>query len=275
VGEYFECTRFARFRTACFFAPAALRENSESGLTLFFPRHSIGSAVARALHAHGCALALTYRSGSERIVALAQSLSTEASAAPVSTHKADMASEAELTALLPEVAAAHGGKYPDILIVNAGYGKRISSLTDIPPAEFDTMVSVNLRAAFLLSQLCVPHMQTAGWGRVVYVTSIAAHGGGINGCHYAASKAGVQGMMRNLAMKHAREGITFNDVAPAMIGETGMIPTEDTVKGTAGDPKHIPVGRLGTPEEVANVVEMCCRTGYLTGQTIVLSGGLK
>jgi len=60
-----------------------------------------------------------------------------------------------------------------------------------------------------------------------------------------------------------------------MIGDTGMIPSEDFVKGTPGDVKNIPVGRLGVPEECANVVEMCCKTGYLTGSSILLAGGLK
>lgn len=81
-------------------------------------------------------------------------------------------------------------------------------------------------------------------------------------------------MMRNLARKHAGEGITVNDVAPAMVGDTGMVPDEKTVEGTAGDVKNIPVGRLGTPQEVANMVTMCVKTGYLTGQSMLLSGGL-
>ena len=81
-------------------------------------------------------------------------------------------------------------------------------------------------------------------------------------------------MMKNLARKHAGSGITVNDVAPAMIGETGMIPDEKAVEGTPGDVRNIPVGRLGTPQECANVVTMICRTGYLTGQSILLSGRL-
>lgn len=107
------------------------------------------------------------------------------------------------------------------------------------------------------------------------MSSIAAYGGGINGCHYAASKAGLTGMCKNLAMKLAQWGITVNDVAPAMIGETGMIPDAKFVEGTPGDVRNIPVGRLGVPQEVGNVVGMLARTGYLTGQSIVISGGLK
>ena len=107
------------------------------------------------------------------------------------------------------------------------------------------------------------------------MSSIAAIGGGINGCHYAASKAGLDGMMRNLSLKLAKDGITVNNVAPAMIGETGMIPNAEFLAGTPGDVKNIPVGRLGTPQETANVVTMLCKTGYLTGQSILLAGGLK
>jgi 3-oxoacyl-[acyl-carrier protein] reductase len=118
-------------------------------------------------------------------------------------------------------------------------------------------------------------MTASGWGRIVFVSSLAAHGGGINGCHYAASKAGLHGLMKSLATKHANDGITVNDVAPAMIGETGMIPDEKFLEGTPGDVRNIPVGRLGTPGEVANVVLMFCQTGYLTGQSVLLSGGLK
>ena len=77
------------------------------------------------------------------------------------------------------------------------------------------------------------------------------------------------------AAKHAADGVTVNDVAPAMIGDTGMIPDETRVEGTPGDVRNIPVGRLGTPQECANVVTMFCKTGYLTGQSILLSGGLK
>jgi 3-oxoacyl-[acyl-carrier protein] reductase len=72
-----------------------------------------------------------------------------------------------------------------------------------------------------------------------------------------------------------KSGITFNDVAPAMITGTGMIPSEEQLKGTPGEVKNIPVGRSGSTEECANVVTMLCRTGYMNGQSLLLSGGLK
>lgn len=185
-----------------------------------------------------------------------------------------MASAADIERLFAEIQTQHGQAGPDILVSNAGHGKRITNILDISLDDFDYTITVNLRASFLLCKLAIPHMQAARWGRIVFIGSLAAYGGGINGCHYAASKAGLQGMMRNLARKHAAQGITVNDVAPAMIGDTGMVPHEKAVAGTAGDVSNIPVGRLGVPQEVANLVTMCTKTGYLTGQSMLLSGGL-
>jgi 3-oxoacyl-[acyl-carrier protein] reductase len=186
-----------------------------------------------------------------------------------------MSSESDITRLFSELSSSHSQSGPDILVSNAGYGKRIPQITDIPLSEFDHTLTINLRASFILAKLSVPHMQSHNWGRIIFMSSIAAYGGGINGCHYAASKAGLTGMAKNLALKLAGWGISVNDVAPAMIGETGMIPDARFVEGTPGDVRNIPVGRLGVPQEVANVVTMVARTGYLTGQSIVVSGGLK
>jgi 3-oxoacyl-[acyl-carrier protein] reductase len=189
-------------------------------------------------------------------------------------HQVNVVKDDDLTRLFEEVKKEHG-QGPDILIVNAGYGKRVSSILDISIEEWDYTMNCNLRSSFLLTKLAVPHMQDQGWGRVVYISSIAAGGTSINGCHYSASKAGVQGMSKNLAAKMGKTGITFNDVAPAMITETGMIKDEEALKGTPGDVQNIPVGRSGRPQECANVVTMLCRTGYMTGQSLLLSGGLK
>lgn len=193
----------------------------------------------------------------------------------VTTHRLDTGDSAAIETLFRDIEKLHGQAGPDILISNAGYGKRLPGILDVSLEEFDHTINVNLRASFILSKLSIPHMEAKGWGRIVYVSSIAAIGGGINACHYAASKGGLSSMMKNLAARHAGSGITVNDVAPAMIGDTGMIPNAKFVEGTQGDVKNIPVGRLGTPVECAGVVTMICKTGYLTGQSILLSGGLK
>ena len=220
-------------------------------------------------------VALTYSTNKTNLEALLAELeSSSSSGRRVSMHQVSLESDADIARLFQEIQTTHGHA-PDVLVANAGYAKVIPRPEDIPMEEFDRAIAVNLRASFLLVKHCLPHMTQQTWGRIVFISSIAAEGGGINGCHYAASKAGLNGMMKNIAPKLGRAGITANSVAPAMIGDTGLIPDPKMLEGTPGDVKNIPVGRLGRPQECANVVEMICRTGYLTGQNILLSGGLK
>lgn len=152
-------------------------------------------------------------------------------------------------------------------------------------------MNINLRASFILVKGVVEGMKAQKWGRIIFVSSIAAYGGGINGCRmyssfvpsshitnilstldYAASKGGLMGMMKNLSNRLAQYNISVNDVAPAMIGATGMIPSSEAVPGVV---ESIPLGRLGQPDEVANAVEMFAKTGYCTGQSLIVAGGLK
>ncbi|KAI1425573.1 3-oxoacyl-reductase [Xylaria sp. FL1777] len=237
----------------------------------------IGAAVARTLWAEGSSLALTGYSKFDIVEQLVQELVAKPTREnqKVTAYQLDTGNSAALEKLFQDIKKDHGQDGPDILVSNAGYGKRLPGILDVSIEEFDHTININLRASFVLTKLSIPHMEAQGWGRIIFVSSIAAIGGGINACHYAASKAGLSGMMKNLATKHAKSGITVNDVAPAMIGDTGMIPDAKFVEGTPGDVKNIPVGRLGTPEECAGVVKMICSTGYLTGQSILLSGGLK
>ncbi|KAI1083770.1 NAD(P)-binding protein [Whalleya microplaca] len=236
----------------------------------------IGAACARDLWAQGASLALTCFQNRQPLDDLASELfGSDAEGRKITVHRVDMGSANDLEELFRDIKSQHGQDGPDVLVSNAGYGKRFPGIHDVSLEEFDNALNINLRASFTLSKLSIPHMEAQSWGRIIFISSIAAIGGGINACHYAASKAGLTGMMKNLAMKHAKYGITVNDVAPAMIGETGMIPDEKFVENTPGDVRNIPVGRLGTPQEVANIVTMICKTGYLTGQSILLSGGLK
>ncbi|KAI1136561.1 NAD(P)-binding protein [Hypoxylon sp. FL0543] len=237
----------------------------------------IGSACARDLWAQGASLALTCYHHRQPAVDLMDELlkSDDVGNRKITLHCVNIGWTEGVEQLFREIGDQHGKNGPDILVSNAGYGKRRNGIADVSLEEFDHTINVNLRASFILCKLSIPHMEAQRWGRIIFISSIAAQGGGINACHYAASKAGLTGLMKNLAMKHAKVGITVNDVAPAMIGETGMIPDKKSVEGTPGDVNNIPVGRLGTPQECANVVTMICKTGYLTGQSILLSGGLK
>ncbi|KPI43120.1 3-oxoacyl-[acyl-carrier-protein] FabG [Cyphellophora attinorum] len=234
----------------------------------------LGAACARELYSQGCHLALTYSASKAKVDELIASFPSDSSRR-ISSHKVDMGEDKDFDRLFQELEKEHGQPGPDILVSNAGRGARISSIIDIPVEEFDLTLRINLRASFILCKLSAPHMIAKHWGRIILMGSIAGYGGGINGCHYAASKAGLMGMCKNLAQKLAKDGISVNDVAPAMIGETGMIPDAKAVEGSPGDVKNIPVGRLGVPQEVGNVVGMLVKTGYLTGQSIVIGGGLK
>ncbi|KAK4940659.1 hypothetical protein LTR10_019289 [Elasticomyces elasticus] len=237
----------------------------------------IGSGCARTLWDAGMSLAITYSTNKANIEALVVELKSSDISNPsrrLSVHHLDLESDSSISSLFQEIETTHDHG-PDVLIANAGYAKVIVRAEDISLEEFDRALTVNLRATFFLVKHCLAYMTQQHWGRIVFISSIAAQGGGINGCHYAASKAGLDGMMKNLAAKLGRSGITVNSVAPAMIGDTGLIPDPKMLEGTPGDVKNIPVGRLGTPQECANVVEMICKTGYLTGQNILLSGGLK
>ncbi|BDD57360.1 hypothetical protein MAP00_002727 [Monascus purpureus] len=189
----------------------------------------------------------------------------------ISIHKVDVASADEIQEMFVQIDKEHGQR-PDILISNAGYGKRIPQVWDISLEDFDYMINVNLRASFILVKGVVEHMRDQRWGRIVFMSSIAAYGGGISGCNYAASKGGLTGMMKNLATRLAQYNISVNDVAPALIGETGMIPNAQAIPEAAAG---IPLQRLGTTDEVANVVLMLVTTGYMTGQSLLLAGGLR
>ncbi|CAG8235774.1 unnamed protein product [Penicillium salamii] len=130
-------------------------------------------------------------------------------------------------------------------------------------------MNINLCASFILVKGVVKHMKNQKWGRIIFMSSIAAQGGGINGCP---SKGGLMSMMKNLSTRLAEYNISVNDVAPAMIGDAGML------SSAAAFPEvvvSVPLKRLGTPEETTNVVTMLAKTGYMTGQSLLLAGGLK
>jgi 3-oxoacyl-[acyl-carrier protein] reductase len=158
----------------------------------------------------------------------------------------------------------------DVLVANAGVASGPRPLAEISNEEWDRFHAVNLRAPFLLVRRLLPGMLERGHGRIVLLSSIAAYTGGLMGAHYASSKAGLHGLAHSLAAEAAGRGVTVNVVAPALI-ETDMVPGDPAVReGLAGTR---PVGRLGRPEEVADLVAAVVRNGYLSNQSIVLDGG--
>ena len=178
--------------------------------------------------------------------------------------KADVSVAAEVTALVESVGRQLGAI--SILVNNAGI-TRPQPLEAITEQDWDEIIAINLKSVFLVTQAVLPSMRTHQWGRIINLSSVAAQVGGIVGPHYAASKAGVLGLTHSYAALLAEEGITVNAIAPALIA------TEMTAVNPKARADLIPVGRMGTVEETAEVVVMLAKNGYITGQTINVNGG--
>lgn len=141
---------------------------------------SIGSACARLFAKYGCHLALTYSTNVQSAEELAAELRGSGDGdQKITLHKADMANADEVTSLCVQVQQEHG-RAVDILVPNAGYGVRIREVDEIPLSEFEHTINVNLRAPFILVKGVVEGMKKQRWGRIIFMGSIAAYGGGIN-----------------------------------------------------------------------------------------------
>jgi 3-oxoacyl-[acyl-carrier protein] reductase len=154
----------------------------------------------------------------------------------------------------------------DILINNAGIA-RPQPIEEVSEQDWDDVLDINLKSCFLVTKAVAPGMRARQWGRIVNISSVAAQVGGIIGPHYAASKAGMLGLTRFYANRLAKEGITVNAIAPALV-ETEMV-----TSNPAARPDRIPIGRFGTVQEVADVAVMLACNAYITGQTINVNGG--
>ena len=154
----------------------------------------------------------------------------------------------------------------DILVNNAGIA-RPQPLEAITESDWEEVLAANLKSCFLVTQSALPGMRARKWGRIVNLSSVAAHVGGVVGPHYAASKAGMLGLTHFYASRLVKEGITVNAISPALI-ETEMVRSNPNASVD-----RIPVGRFGKPDEIADVVLMLAGNGYITGQTIHVNGG--
>jgi 3-oxoacyl-[acyl-carrier protein] reductase len=222
----------------------------------------IGAAVALMLAEAGAAVAVNYReraADAEVVVAKIKSGGGRAIAVA-----ADVSQSAAVTAMVERIARELGPI--DILVNNAGIAI-VRGVDELSESDFDRTIMVNLKSAFLCTQAVLSSMRARQWGRIVNITSGAARGAGAIGPHYNASKAGMEGLTRGYAARLVKEGITVNNVAPSLI-ETDMM------KGRTDLARNIPLGRMGRPEEVAQAVAMVIGNDYMTGQTIILNGGM-
>ncbi|MEA2670562.1 MAG: 3-oxoacyl-[acyl-carrier protein] reductase [Chloroflexota bacterium] len=223
----------------------------------------IGRAVARDLAAAGVRVALGYGGGRERAERVAEEIANAGGEAwPVGADLADpLAPAAQVGAVIGRFGRL------DLLVCNAGLGER-RDWPDVTLEDWERTMAVNLRAPFLAAQAALPGMVERGFGRILFVSSVAAFTGGLVGPHYAASKAGLHALTAFLAGRVAAAGVTVNAIAPALIEDTGMLPGPTTELAA-----RVPVGRLGRPEEVADLAMAMLRNPYLTSKVVVLDGG--
>ncbi|QDV53478.1 3-oxoacyl-[acyl-carrier-protein] reductase [Gimesia fumaroli] len=229
----------------------------------------IGKAVVEALAREGAKVAFVYRSSAEAAEQIVKELADQNCEALA--IQADVANKAEADAVVEQV--IEKWEKIDILINNAGI-IRDGLLATMSSEDWQAVIDTNLTSVFNFCQAVTRPMMSKRYGRIINMSSVAAHFGNSGQSNYAASKGGIIGFTRCLATEVAKRGITVNAVAPGFI-ETDM--TVD-VRNAAGDQikKHIPTRRLGLPEDIANAVLFfaCEDASYVTGQTLAVDGGL-
>ena len=231
----------------------------------------MGLASARRLASKGHNVALFDLDG-DAAAAAAEDLRSAGSAAVA--MKVDVTDRAVVDAAIAQVRDELGPV--EIMVTSAGFDE-FASFTDITPQAWARMIDINLTGTFNCIQAAIPDMVAAGWGRIVTISSSSAQSGANRMAHYVASKGGVVGLTKALALEYAPSGITVNTIPPGFIDTPmvrraearGDLPSVDAVVA------RTPVRRAGTPEDIAAACEFLCSddAGYITGQLIGVNGG--
>lgn len=222
----------------------------------------IGKAIALEFAREGADVAVNCRARTEEADAVCAEIQRMGRRAV--RVRADVSVAGEVASLVATIETALG---PVSILVNNAAIANAQAIEELTEKSWDSVIANNLTSAFLVTQAVLPDMRKKKWGRIINVSSAAAQIGGVIGPHYAASKAGMLGLTHSYASLLAREGITVNAIAPALI-ETDMIAGNKRVRRDL-----IPVGRLGDVSEVANVAVLLAKNGYVTGQTVNVNGG--
>ncbi len=226
----------------------------------------IGRAIALRLGEDGHDVAVGYSRGLEQAEQVAGEITALGRRAM--TVGGDLGDPATPARIVAEVEGGLGGV--DVLVANAGIGSAPTGILEVALEDWQRTLAVNLTAPFLLAQRTFAGMLERGFGRIVLLSSVAAYTGGLIGAHYAASKAGLHGLAHSLARQGAAAGVTVNVVAPGLI-DTDMMPADGAVREQLAASRA--VGRLGSSEEVAELVSAVVANGYLSNQSIVIDGG--
>jgi 3-oxoacyl-[acyl-carrier protein] reductase len=228
----------------------------------------IGAAIAQLFAAHGASVMVTARTQAE-VDAVADAIAAAGDVAHAG--RADLL-EPAAAARIVDAAVAHFGRL-DILVHNAGIFP-YHPIESLPDEAWQRVLDLNLGAGFRLLRAAVPHMRTQG-GRILFTSSVQGNRAAIAGCaHYAASKGGINGLIRAAALELACCGITVNGVEPGLV-LTGEVARALKPERRDRMAKAVPLGRWGLPEETAHAMLFLASdaAAYVTGQTLVVDGG--
>ena len=229
----------------------------------------IGKAIALALAENGAAVAVNYSSSEASALEVAEIIRKNGGRAEI--FKARVNVESEVEEMFTAVEKSLGPV--DILVNNAGITKD-NLLMRMTTEEWDSVIAVNLKGAFLCTRRAVKGMMKNRYGKIINISSVVGFAGNAGQFNYSATKAGIIGMTKSAALECASRGIRVNAVAPGFI-ETDMTASlSDDVK--AAYMEKIPLKSLGKPEDIANAVVYLASplSDYMTGQTLHLNGGM-
>ncbi|MCO4862062.1 acetoacetyl-CoA reductase [Cupriavidus sp. WGlv3] len=229
----------------------------------------LGEAISVRLHDAGCTVAVTHSHGNSGVDAWLARM--EEGGRKFHAYPVDVA-DYESCQLC--VAAIHEELGPtDILVNNAGI-TRDASFRKLDKVNWDAVMRTNLDSVFNMTKPVCEGMVKRGWGRIINISSIIGSKGGFGQANYAAAKAGMHGFTKSLALEVAKNGVTVNTVSPGFIATRMVTAVPQEILDTKIIP-HIPVGRLGEPEEVAALIAYLCshEAGFLTGANIAINGG--
>ncbi len=229
----------------------------------------IGAVIAKRLAKAGAKVALNYNASIDAAIQVKETIFADGGNAMIIAG--DVSDESQAQEAIKAVVSQFG--HIDILINNAGI-HRDRLLLRMTPADFDEVLQVNLRGAFLCTKFVMPHLIRQHYGRVVNVSSVVGLTGNPGQSNYAAAKAGLIGFTKAVAREVASRNVTVNAVAPGFIA-TGMV--EDLSEEQQNQIlERIPMGRFGTSEDVAETILFLSSqaAGYLTGQVLTIDGGL-